>query len=111
MPKRQLDDDLLGKQETKTGKSKQYLREQISRKAGKFGVSSLAAQLIWAKQMGFGITQAPNRTSPEVREEVRSAQSPPPIRGGGHIAPGKNGRLKKGKPITGATIDTLLRDQ
>ena len=81
MPKRQLDDDLLGKQETKTGKSKQYLREQISRKAGKFGVSSLAAQLIWAKQMGFGITQALNRTSPEVREEVRSAQSPPPIRG------------------------------
>ena len=113
MPKRQLDDNLLEKLHERTGKPKQYLRERISRKAGKLSVSSLAAQLIWAKQEGIGITHALNRALPEVREEVRGAQPPTPIRGGGPIAhaPGKNGRPKTEKPITGATIDTLLQDQ
>jgi len=113
MPKRQLDDDLLGKLEVRTGKSKQYLREQISRKAGKLGVSSLAAQLAWAKQMGIGITHALNRTSAEVREELRSAQVLPPIRGAGYIAHehSKSAKPKKEKRITGATIDTLLQDK
>ncbi|SRR6266852_5118804 len=113
MPKQHLDADLLDKLVVKTGKSKEYLREQISRKAGKLGVSSLAAQLIWAKQMGIGITQALNHMSAEVREEVRSAQVPAPIRGTGNIAHAhsNNGRSKKAKPITGATIDTLLQDK
>jgi len=42
MPKRHLNTDLLEKLVAKTGKPKQYLREQISRKAGK-----LARRLIY----------------------------------------------------------------
>jgi uncharacterized protein (TIGR02391 family) len=113
MPKRQLDDDLLDKLRARTGKSKQYLREQISRKAGKLGVSSLAAQLIWATQERIGVTHALNKARPEVREEVRSAKGPSPVRGAGRLAVAlsrKSGPKKK-EPITRATIDTLLQDQ
>lgn len=112
MPKRQLDNDLLDKLVAKTDKSKQYLREQISRKAGKLGVSSLAAQLIWAKQLSIGITHALNRALPEVREEVRSAHSAPAARQEhGIIASKVPAKKKQQQTITGATIDILLRDK
>jgi Protein of unknown function (Hypoth_ymh) len=113
MPKQHLDADLLDKLVVKTGNSKQYLREQISRKAGKLSVSSLAAQFIWAKKEGIGITHAMNRARPEVRAEVRSTQEPTPVRGASRAAPafGRNSHPKKKEPITRATIDTLLQDQ
>src|SRR5579864_7049216 len=105
MPKRQLDNHLLDKLVAKTGKSRQYLREQISRKAGKLGVSSLAAQLIWAKQLSIGITHALNRALPEVREEVRSAHLAPAVRREDGIIASKAPAKKKEQAITGATID------
>jgi uncharacterized protein (TIGR02391 family) len=111
MPKRQLDDDLLGKLVLKTGKPKKYVREQISKKAGRGGVSSLAAQLIWAKQLGIGITHTLNRALPEVRQEVRTSVSAGPVRRGPPVTSNRNGRPKVRQAITGATLDTLLQDK
>ena len=111
MPKR-LDPDLLEKLHTKLHKPKQYLREQISKKAGRLGVSSLAAQVIWAQQERLGITQALNRMPAEVRDEVRSAQAATPVRGGNRHSPAniKKTGLHKQPSITRATIDSLLQD-
>jgi uncharacterized protein (TIGR02391 family) len=94
----------------KTGKSLQYLREQISRKAGKQGISSTAAQLIWAKDLGLGIANALHKLPPDVREEVRSASaapSPPPRAMSGVK---QAAHKRKAQPITAATVGALLQD-
>jgi len=105
-----LDANILGKMAQKSGKSEKYLREQISRRASRQGVSSTAAQLMWARDLGIGIASVLNK-QPEVRDEMRSA--------GGTMAPAqmrtrptvKKGRTNaKAKPITAATIKTLLKD-
>ncbi len=43
MPNKRNDAKLLERMHQKTGKPKQYLREQISKRAGRLGVSSVAA--------------------------------------------------------------------
>jgi hypothetical protein len=109
MGKKRLDPDLLSKMSSKTGKDKQYLREQISRKASQSLVSSLAAQILWAKKLGLGITSALNRAEPNVREEVRG--TPSQMSTSASPAPSTNKPSpKKIQPITGATIDFLLQD-
>lgn len=112
MTRTKLDPDLLSKMARKTGKREQYLREQISRKASRDGVSSLAAQLLWGRDLGIGITVALNRAEPGVRDEVRSA--------GGALRvpslPSQSARQRGGTPkrtsppINGAAIDFLLQD-
>ncbi len=72
MPQKRLNADLLTKMARKSGKPEQYLRERISRRASKQGISSAAAQLIWAKEFGIGIANALNKVAAEVRQEVRS---------------------------------------
>jgi hypothetical protein len=109
MAKRRLDPDLLSKMSSKTGKNKQYLREQISRKAGQSLVSSLAAQILWAKELGLGITSALNRADVSVREEVRGTPSLPPTTASPASRNNKTSP-RKTQPITGTTIDFLLQD-
>ena len=75
MPKARLNPTLLAKMAEKSGKRPQYLREQISRSAGHRAISSLAAQLLWAKQLGIGIASALNRAEPGIREEVQRAST------------------------------------
>ena len=113
MAKLYLDPDLLDKLEKKTRKSKQYLREQISRKAGKWGISSAAAQVVWAKEVGIGITHALNKLPAEMREEVRSTQkgqSTSTRAYSGNVAT-KHGRARKSRGLTVTTINALLQDQ
>jgi uncharacterized protein (TIGR02391 family) len=104
-----LDPDLLTKMAIKTGKAKQYLREQISRRASRSTVSSLAAQLLWAKELGIGIALALNRADPSIRDEVREnrptmsvrvRQSPPSV--------GKSRKRKK--LMISAAIEFVLED-
>jgi len=57
----------------KSNKQPKYLREQISRRASRQTISSLSAQLLWAKEMGIGISIALNKADPSVREEVQRA--------------------------------------
>ena len=111
MSQKRLNPALLKKMAKKSGKSEQYLREQISRRAGKHGVSSTAAQLVWAKELRIGIGHAFNKVPAEVRQEVRSVgagQSAAPPRGSNGKRPVTQRR--KTEPITTATIDTLLQD-
>lgn len=75
-----LDAELLTKMASKKGKPKQYLREQISRRASRGTVSSLAAQLLWAKEMGIGIALPLRRADQSVRDEVRENRPPTSVR-------------------------------
>jgi len=107
MPK--LDPDLLTKMASKTGKAKQYLREQISRRASRSTVSSLAAQLLWAKEMGIGIAIALNRAGPSIRDEVRENRPTTSVRV--RQSPSTGGKThKQKKPSVLAAIDFVLED-
>jgi len=110
MPQKRLNADLLDKMAKKSGKSLQYLREQISRRAGRQTISSTAAQLLWAKDLGIGVANALGRVSPDVREEVRSVSM-----SSGRAMPRANeapaSKIQKREPITAETIKILLQDQ
>jgi uncharacterized protein (TIGR02391 family) len=92
------------------GKPQQYLREQISRRASRQSISSTAAQLAWAKELGIGVANALSKVSADVREEVRSVgtatRSAIPTGQAKTAAPAK----RRAEPITAATIRTLLHD-
>jgi len=92
----------------KTKKSEKYLREQISRKGNAASISSPAAQILMAKELGIGTNTALNGLPAHVREEVRSGSAVVPKRRVAIAALPK--RELKQKPITPATIDALLRD-
>jgi hypothetical protein len=109
MPAMQLNARLLQRMSDKTGKSVQYIREQVSKKARRQDIPSPAAQLIWAKQLGIGVTSALARAAPEVRQEVRSVGAPRPERAPApHPAPKKR---RKSDAINDQTIRALIRDQ
>lgn len=109
MAKAKLDPVLLQRMARATKKDKQYLREQISRMASRAQVSSIAAQLRWARDLGLGIGRALNQAEPSVREEVRSGMvALQPAHGGG--ADRRAGRQRRQQPITAAVIRFLLLD-
>jgi uncharacterized protein (TIGR02391 family) len=113
MGKQRLDPRLLAKLARKTGKPAKYLREQISRKAGKKGVSSEAALVLWCRQLGIGATAFLNKQPTFVRDEVRSGSvgngdGPPrtqSVRGGTAKV-----RRAIGKPAFGPIVDMVLQD-
>lgn len=114
MPKQRLNPGLLKKLQKATGgKPLTYIREQISKKASRASISSLAAQIVWAQGKRIGVAHALNKAPPEVREEVRSAQRPTPAPARAYRAPRESDRAesRKGKPFTAATIKALLQDQ
>jgi uncharacterized protein (TIGR02391 family) len=104
-----LDPDLLTKMESKTRKNKQYLREQISRRASRSAVSSLAAQLLWAKELGIGIALALNRADPSIRDEVRDRRPGTNVRARQSNRSSGTSRKHK-KPSISAAIDFVLED-
>ncbi|MBZ5672019.1 MAG: TIGR02391 family protein [Acidobacteriia bacterium] len=112
MAKVHHDLQLLKRLAIETGKPAQYLREQASRKAGRLGISSAAALVLWAKEEGVSITRALNKLPPDVRTEVRSAQGAqgqvPPRRQAAAGMP--RARAEKAEPISSATIGALLQD-
>ena len=110
MAKKQLDPNVLVKMANRTEKSQQYIREQVSRRANRHLVSSLAAQLLWAKELGLSITSALNRADSSVRDEIRSRQTVA-ISEANHTVRRdmRSVRLKK-EPNLGATITFLLQD-
>lgn len=113
MSKLHLDSDLLEKLARKTSRSKKYIREQISRKAGRQGISSIAAQIVWAKQEGIGVTHAQNKLPSYVREEVRSAEKGCATPTGARTVTAQpTGReARKSGAITAGTVNSLLYDQ
>lgn len=112
MPRQRLDPGLLEKMAGKSGKSTKYLREQISRRSSRQGISSTAAQLVWAQGLGIGIANALNKVPVEVRQEVQGAGAgvaDVPVRARKRQLTARSKR--KVDPITAATINTLLRDE
>jgi uncharacterized protein (TIGR02391 family) len=111
MAKGKLNSKLLPKMAKKSKKQLQYLREQISRRAGRMSISSLAAQLIWAKEMGIGIAVPLGSADLSVREEVQRASvaSVP-----SHIPTAKT-RIKlsatrRTRPNVASAVDFILED-
>jgi hypothetical protein len=112
MPKLRLDANLLEKMHQKTGKDKQRLRERISRTTSRLGISTAAAQIVFAKELGIAVAAPLNRLGPEIREEVRGAQNgvarrAKSVTGNSHPP---TRRARRTEAITGATIDALLQD-
>jgi uncharacterized protein (TIGR02391 family) len=113
MAKQRLDPRLLVKLSKKTGKPVQYLREQISRKAGKRGISSEAALVLWCRQFGVGATTFLNKQPAFVRDEVRGASAgngdgSPRAQSAG--SPPSKKRSASGKPAFGPIVDMVLQD-
>jgi len=65
-----IDENLLQKIAQKTGKSKKYVREQISKRASRFSVNSEAAEILWAKELGIGTATALRKLPPYMQEQV-----------------------------------------
>jgi hypothetical protein len=109
MPAIRLNVRLLQRMSDKTGKPVQYIREQVSKRARRQDIPSNAAQLIWAKQLGIGVTSALARAAPEVRQEVRSVGAPRPERA---LSSHPSSRIhRKSAAISDQTIRALIRDQ
>jgi uncharacterized protein (TIGR02391 family) len=104
-----LDAELLTKMALKKGKPKQYLREQISRRANRSTVSSLAAQLLWAKEMGIGIALPLRRAHPSVRDEVRENRPTTSVRVSQTRPSRENPHRAKRASVAGA-INFVLQD-
>ena len=105
-----LDADLLTKMSVRMNKpDKQYLREQISRRASRGAVSSLAAQLLWAKQLGIGIALPLRRADPTVRNEVRENRPPTTLRVKQAQSSRGNPQKRKRATVAGA-INFVLED-
>lgn len=112
MPQKRLNPDLLAKMADKSGKSSQYLREQISERASRQSISSAAAQIVWAKELKIGIANALSKVPTDVRTEVRSVGSD----SGAATMRTSRGKLpspqaRKVQPINAGTIRALLEDE
>jgi hypothetical protein len=91
-------------QQKYAGKPLRYIREQISRRASKHGIASHSAQILWARELGIGVSRALARATPEVREEVRLAPISNPSR------PLPSPHSPRRSP-TGLTVKALISDR
>ncbi len=71
--KTRLDPNLLSKIAENTGKPQKYIREQISKRASRLSITSEAAQVLWAKELGIGTAIAFRRLDPHIQEQVQAA--------------------------------------
>ncbi len=114
MDKTRLDQKLLDKLKEKTGYSKKYLREQISKKAGRLGISSEALLVIWAKKEGIGTALYQRNLPDSIQAEIRFALPSifPQVRMKSQITPKENikPRLIKRDPLS-AAIEYLIQDE
>jgi TIR domain-containing protein len=65
-----LDQALLQKVARRLGKTPQYIREQVSRRAGREGVLSSAALVMWARDLGIGVASAVEKLPPHVQQQL-----------------------------------------
>ncbi len=112
MARQRLDPKLLATLRAKTNKSEKYLREQISRKANRAGISSEAELILWAKRLGIGTATYQRKLTPNIQGEVRDGL--PSVFVGDEARRDHSG--KKVKPRVSqrssvqAAIDYLLED-
>jgi hypothetical protein len=111
MGKTQLDQGILKKLAKKTGKGEQYLREQISKRAGRLGIASPAVEVLWARDHGIGtgryLATLPAHIQDQVRDGVSTAGHPARAPRAEANAPGRARTVAD--PVR-AAIDVLLSD-
>lgn len=114
MVKTRLDQKLLNKLEKKTRYSKKYLREQISKKAGRLGISSEALLVIWSKKERIGTSLYQRKLSNSIQAEIRFALPSifPQVQTRPQITPkdSKKPRSIKIDPLS-AAIEYLIQDE
>jgi hypothetical protein len=71
-----LDDHLLRKIAESRNKSDQYIREQISKRAARLGITSEAAQILIARELGLGTARALRKLPPHAQEQLRRVPEP-----------------------------------
>ncbi len=107
-----LDQALLRKMAKKLGRDDDAVRQGVSHRATRLGVSPLAAQLVWADKIDIAIGGSLGRAPADVRQEVRQH-----LPRGGEAAPGRHAgrrttvpRVQKKGDGARAAVNLLLRD-
>jgi hypothetical protein len=112
MPRTRLDKGLLEKVAKRTGKTQQYVREQVSRRASRHSIASEAALIIWAKELGFGTAAAQRSVDLHIQHQISSVgsgnRSPKSSR---EAARGRAEHLPRVPSTLKASIDYLLSDE
>ncbi|MEM2107537.1 MAG: TIGR02391 family protein [Candidatus Bathyarchaeia archaeon] len=113
MPLIRLDKRLLRKISRKISKPEKYVRERISKRASRLSISSEAAQVIWAKELGIGTAHFQRTLPPQIQQEIRDSFSIflPRIHGGLTAKPSaqRDRRLRRQGSLSLA-IEFLLTD-
>lgn len=114
MAKARLDPRLLTKLARKLGKGEQYVREQLSRFAGREGITSEAAFVLKCREAGIGTAHYLHKQPDAVKAQVRDAIS---RNGAASIRPSASlartaapARVRKSKPTTKQLVDSLILD-
>lgn len=109
--KARLDQALLKKIASKIRKPLQYVREQTSRRASRLSITSEAAQVLWAKELGIGTGVALRRLAPHVQDQVQGALPTAFARPRAHVK--TSGRARRPAPADpiGMATEYLLADQ
>jgi hypothetical protein len=87
-----LNQTLLQKVAARLGKTPQYIREQVSRRASREGVASPAALVMWARDLGIGVASALEKLPPHVQQQLSMPRvvAPRPVR----VVPRKSGAAR-----------------
>ena len=112
MGARRLDANLLGKLIKKKKKDEKYIREQISKKANKLGISSEAYLVLWAKQERIGTGTYQRKLPPEIQAEIRDTLPTifSPRKVSAAVTAPKS-IAKSRKPTLTTAIALMIRDQ
>lgn len=101
---------LLEKIARKRNKPIKYIREQVSKRASRQAITSEAAAVVWARELGISTASVLRRLSPNVQEQVQRASSFAPTRNPPHREiVSHDGRIRQQDHL-GAALDVLLSD-
>ena len=98
----QLNQTLLHKVAKRLGKTPQYIREQVARRASREAVASPVALVMWARDLGIGVASALDKLEPLAQQQlsvprvVPARRAPRPTGRPGRGETGRTGR--QGRP-------------
>jgi len=108
-----LDKRLLNKIHSETGKPVKYVRELISKRASRLGISSEAFQVLWAKKLGIGTAHFQRTLSSTSQQEIRDSLLGNFAKESLKLKPrtsgSKSGKTRRAAPLR-AAIQYLLMD-
>lgn len=105
-----LDQALLHKIARRLDKTPQYIREQVSRRASREGVVSPAALVMWARDLGIGVSSAVDKLEPHVQQQLSQARvvAPPRAAPRARAASRQGGRRRTGSRTVGGPKRKLV---